>query len=468
VEKLMKQHQKKTIKENEVNELYSDSLIRHLDRDPTQKVQEDSEIDAAYENTNPLNERSEVDHPLAKELASQAVYNHEQFHQGNHDAHHGGWAMHDLHTWAKNYAKKKDKGIYDKEKAVKGLTHAIKNSEPSYFGKAHHEKSGQTVSGATRTQAARHLLPHVEKLMKQHQKKTIKENEVNELYSDSLIRHLDRDPRSSETPKPKTNTTLAILKKLHAANYPKFEVSPDIQKEEEFNEARKPHKNPGMQARLADHGFEYKGTNSGFQHYKNSEGHRIKHKYPTPNGNHSFTHEDPSGKTVWKSPSASDTEIHKHLEKHFPTSGYSVSKTGYPPKGKLGEARDPFGFGKKHLAQLGTIDKTIKNQVAATKKPKKVSEAEKEHHAASKPASDVASHDEVVAHDKRAAAIRVKASHGQAAFNQKWHSASDEEKKSLKKHAFQHDLDIPWHAAAAHVSKSPIHSFAEHVKQEGK
>ena len=114
-----------------------------------------------------LNEAREqhVDHALAHELAHKALYNHGQYHKGNMDSRHGGWARHDLHQWAKNYSKKQKKGTYDRESAVKGLTHAIKHSEPSYFGKKHDEKSGQTVSGATRTQAARHLLPHVEALM---------------------------------------------------------------------------------------------------------------------------------------------------------------------------------------------------------------------------------------------------------------------------------------------------------------
>jgi len=125
------------------------------------------EIDAAYNSGDVLEEArgGEPDKILAGELKDKALYNHHQFHQGNHDARHGGWARHNLHQWSDNYNKKRKKGVYDKEKAVKGLTYAIKNSEPSYFGKAHHEKSGQTVSGATRMHAARLLLPHVEKLM---------------------------------------------------------------------------------------------------------------------------------------------------------------------------------------------------------------------------------------------------------------------------------------------------------------
>ena len=141
------------------------------------KLQE--EIEAAYEGKGQLDEAKEPDHAMAKDLADKALYNHNQFHAGNHDEHHGGWAMHDLHTWAKNYAKKHDKGTYDKEKAVKGLTHAVKNSEPSYFGRGHMDRKAPNgkISGATRTQAARHLLPHVEKLMAQHTKKKINEAE---------------------------------------------------------------------------------------------------------------------------------------------------------------------------------------------------------------------------------------------------------------------------------------------------
>jgi hypothetical protein len=133
------------------------------------KIQEDAQIDAAYNGKDQLDERdSTPDTHMAKHLADQALHNHNEYHSGNHDARHGGWAQHDLHTWAKNYARKKAKGTYDKELAVKGLTHAVRNSEASAFGRAHGTKHGQHVSGATRTAAARHLLPHVEKMMDQH------------------------------------------------------------------------------------------------------------------------------------------------------------------------------------------------------------------------------------------------------------------------------------------------------------
>jgi hypothetical protein len=87
-------------------------------------------------------------------------------------------------------------------------------------------------------------------------------------------------------------------------------------------------------------------------------------------------------------------------EKDTAGSGFSISKTGYPPKGKLGEA-------------------------------------EKEHHAVSKPAAKTA--------------------------------MSPEEVKAAKKRARQNDERMPWPKDYfMHKSQSPIHSFAEHIRQEGK
>jgi hypothetical protein len=164
----------------------------------------DEQIDAAYNNEQSLNEGKEPDHALAKDLADKALYNHNQFHAGNHDEHHGGWAMHDLHTWAKNYAKKSDKGTYDKEKAVKGLTHAVKNSEPGYFGRGHMDRKAPNgkISGATRTQAARHLLPHVEKMMAQHTKKPMTTNEAEKPKAKPAGQEKER-PMVTRKPHPK-------------------------------------------------------------------------------------------------------------------------------------------------------------------------------------------------------------------------------------------------------------------------
>ena len=88
---------------------------------------------------------------------------------------------------------------------------------------------------------------------------------------------------------------------------------------------REPKKNTGMHDKIKSHGFDYTGTNGGFRQYKNADGHILKHKFPTTNGNHSFTHLKPStmrpgftGGKVWNSPNTGDTEIAQHLEKHFP------------------------------------------------------------------------------------------------------------------------------------------------------
>lgn len=385
IESLLKQKTKEAIEEAR-KQVAADTFGMSFQNEDFQKIQEDSEIDAAY-NDIQLNEWPKADKtpdvPMAVDLKDKALYNHHQFHQGNHDAHHGGWAMHDLHTWAKNYAKKKDKGVYDREKAVKGLTHAVKNSEPSYFGKAHHEKSGQTVSGATRHHAAQLLLPHVEELMKQHQKKPV-------------------------------------------------------------SEAREPQKNTGVHERLKRHGFEYKGTKNGFRHYEHPKGDEVKHKFPTLNGNHSFTHTGPTGKVVEKSANTGDTDIQNHLDKHFPVQS---------SKPKSDFQRDLEDW-RRH--DRGRIPKGS------------LPEAEKEHHAVSKPAhSDIPSPEEVAKHDAYAAHIRAKAAKGQPAFDAKWRAAkTDAERHELKKHAFQHDYNIPWQRITA-TSKSPIHSFAtEDVNEE--
>ena len=386
--------------------------------DPAQKIQE--QIDAAYESTDQLNEKSEIDHPLAKELADKAVHNHEQFHQGNHDARHGGWAMHDLHQWAKNYAKKKDKGVYDKEKAVKGLTHAIKRSEPSYFGKAHHEKSGQTVSGATRTQAARHLLPHVEKLMPQHQKKKV-------------------------------------------------------------NEAREPQKNTGVHERLKRHGFEYKGTKNGFRTYTQGE-HEVKHKFPTLNGNHSFKHTK-GPKTVMHSANTGDTEIQDHLDKHFPIASRSSKWKGvdeavlHEDKWKVDAEKvlKNHGFDFQHKLDMPAGKGSAKRYLHPLSGHNVVihrsghwSTSAGPHASKGQGSEELEKH--LNTHHKKlseaSAAMARPSTQHQAAFNARWSKADDTEKKKLKKHAWDHGYDIPdWNDNQSH-NKSPIHSFANEAEKE--
>jgi len=557
IESLLKQKTKEAIEETR-KQVAAETFGMSFQNEDFQTVQEDAEIDATYNDKVQLAEWPKADKtpdvPMATELKDKALYNHHQYHAGNHDAHHGGWAMHDLHTWAKNYAKKKDKGVYDREKAVKGLTHAVKNSEPSTFGKAHHEKSGQKISGATRHHAAQLLLPHVEELMKQHQKKKVSESEVNETTTVSK----SEDPYSlAHTLGLPTKKSVKIMghtvkpgTKKHSILLQQKKHADDLQKnEEEVVEAREPQKNTGVHERLKRHGFEYKGTKNGFRHYEHPKtGDEVKHKFPTLNGNHSFTHTGPNGKVVTKSANTGDTEIQNHLDKHFPvpsrSSAWKVDEsvneemlnevlipgerltpeqhkhvlsafvhrhTGehtpdwvrrsddhHTPTHKtdkdwvhdhafhfnkktgrlsgkhkyaephymadnvredeIAEKRDPFGFGKKKLAQLGAIDKSIKQEVAAKKEPKSdfqrdledwrkhdrgripkgsLPEAEKEHHAVSKPASKTA--------------------------------MSPEEVKAAKKRAWQNDERMPWPKNyTTQAAKSPIHSFAEHIRQEGK
>ena len=629
IESLLKQKTKEAIEETR-KQVAAETFGMSFQNEDFQKVQEDAEIDAAYNDKVQLAEWPKADKtpdvPLATELKNRALYNHHQYHAGNHDAHHGGWAMHDLHTWAKNYAKKKDKGVYDREKAVKGLTHAIKNSEPSYFGKAHHEKSGQTISGVTRHHAAQLLLPHVEELMKQHQKKTVKESEteVNEAaleykYSVTLAGYRPlkfrtekaaHDRAKALADKHKTRTTVhqhgdvintpsgkqqtkkllgtygppmkesevnetttvskkedpydlagtlglptkksvkimghtvkpgtkkhSILfqQKKHADDLQRNEdidaygeiapydthkamqqrknreavkimghtVKPgtkkhsillqqkkhadDLQKnEEEVVEAREPQKNTGVHERLRRHGFEYKGTKNGFRHYEHPKtGDEVKHKFPTLNGNHSFTHTGPNGKVVTKSANTGDTEIQNHLDKHFPvpsrSSAWKVDKS--VNEEMLNEVLIPgerltpeqhkhvlSAFVHRHTGEH-TPDwvrhsddhhtpthKTDKDWVHDhafhfNKKTGKLSgkhkyaephykadnvrEAEKEHHAVSKPAAKSA--------------------------------MPPEEVKVAKKRAWQNDERMPWPKDYfMHKGQSPIHSFAEHIRQEGK
>lgn len=451
------------------------------------------EIDTAYEGLYQLTEKSEADHVMAKDLADKALYHHDQYHKGNRDERHGGWAMHDLNTWAKNYQRKKEKGTYNPEKAVKGLTHAVKNSEAAYFGGSHHQTWKNSpakghVSGATRTAAARHLLPHVEKLMPNHaKKKAVKEEAIAE---------------------------------------------------------GTPRKNHNMNYRLMQHGFKYKGANGRFHEFENDEGHTIRHQYPTVLGNHSFEHKDPSGKTVWKSPQTGDTDIHQHLEKHFPKKLseaeieeglfdffkrkkepsladhlHSINKDLQTKKNNVAHAQRLHGKADSLLAKKGLNPNNVKATVLHGKadallakrklKPIMASEAEKEHHAVPPPAhkplakkpeltaaslwkglggkrkagkqpvtakdlmgmreaeydpKDVAKPEEVASHDKMVSRVRAKAATKQAEFNAHWkaaHEAGDEEKKKqLKKHAFAHDLDIPWMSDPKSKSRSPVHDFA--------
>ena len=83
---------------------------------------------------------------------------------------------------------------------------------------------------------------------------------------------------------------------------------------------REPTRNTRIHDKLIDHGFEYKGTRNGTRHYIHKSGSsygEATHKFPTPNGNHSFSIRG-SGKVNWKSTGTSDTEIQQHLEKHYP------------------------------------------------------------------------------------------------------------------------------------------------------
>lgn len=85
-----------------------------------------------------------------------------------------------------------------------------------------------------------------------------------------------------------------------------------------LTETRNPRKvHHAVHYSLEDAGFTYKGAKNGFHLYQHPEGDEVKHKFPTVNGNHSFTHTNPAGKVMFKSPNTEDTNIAQHLEKHF-------------------------------------------------------------------------------------------------------------------------------------------------------
>jgi hypothetical protein len=361
IESMLKQKTVQAIDETR-KQVAAETFGMSFDNAPENKIQEDAEIDAAWASKEQLNERSEVDHPLAKELADKALHNHHEFHAGNMDAHHGGWAQHDLHTWAKNYAKKKAKGIYDKELAVKGLTHAVKNSEASYFGKAHGTKHGQHVSGATRTQAARHLLPHVEKMMDQH------------------------------APKPKAKKAVAESED-HAQAFRDWKG-----KKAYWQQSKK----------MSDHGY-YKMKGGGKAPWSDS----VKKKYKDTGEFHKAAH------------------AFNEAEKAKPTAAEKAKKVA----DWKNDVRMPW---PKNYVSKGSKSPIHDMGEAAA--------------AAAIPM------------DGYQIRARQKGAAGQAEFNKKWHSAkSDDEKKALRKHAFHHDLDIPWDDKPASKAKSSIHSFSEHV-----
>ena len=382
IESILKQKTLEAIEETR-KQVAADSF--GIDFESTTDKEVNEAIDAAYEGLTQLDEWPKadqtVDKPMATELKDKALYNHDQYHQGNHDAHHGGWAMHDLHTWAKNYARKADKGVYDKTKAVKGLTHAIRNSEASTFGKAHGEKHGQRISGATRTHAASLLLPHVEKLMDQHRKKkpVTETTTVSKREDPYDVAHTLGLP-TKKKPFGKELTAASLWKGLggkRKAGKKPVTAKDLMTKEEEVTEAKEPRKNSIMHSRLVDHGFQYKGAKGKFHHYQNAEGHEIKHQYPTWLGNHSFKHTDPSGKVVWKSPQTGDTEIAHHLDQHFPKKKVSEDYNSDLAKRK---ADDQASFNRHvatHAASLNTQDREKQKRSGVLIPGVKIGEAEK-------------------------------------------------------------------------------------------
>jgi hypothetical protein len=432
-----------------------------FDVTPEMKVQEESVIDAAWNGKAQLDERSEVDHPLAKELADKAVHNHHEFHSGNHDARHGGWAMHDLHTWAKNYAKKKAKGVYDKELAVKGLTHAIKNSEPSYFGKAHHEKSGQTVSGATRTQAARHLLPHVEKLMGQHKPKAKKVNEADE-HSQAFGDWTGRKAYWQQTGGYGSKTGYYKMKGGGKAPW--------------SDSVKKRYKDTG-EFHKAAHAFN-EGEIQEFQGYGPADpNHPLNRNLPQNRAKQTTTKtappkfgykaEDPNH-PLNRLREAELTEDRWKVdgEKVLKNHGFNFEHRLDMPAGK--------GSAKRYLHPLSghnvVIHRTGHWSTSAGPHASKGQGSEsldqhlKTHHKSVSEAAAAAA----IPMDGYQIRARQKAAGGQSDFNKKWHAAkgNDAARKELKKHAFHHDYDIPDDEVAHSHSKSPIHSFAEHMTEQ--
>jgi predicted Zn-ribbon and HTH transcriptional regulator len=391
----------------------------------------------------------DADHALAHELASWTVHQHSKDEaQAKKEGRkfEGG-----LHPWAKNYSKKKKKGTYDEDLAVKGLTHAIKHHEDGYFGVRRGydgKKTGNkpTIGAATRTAAAKHLLPHVHALMAgkgvhdideavKMTRQQITQGHIAEGFKFALdltemkfeggfekgrkykkfvkythpsghTLHL-KDPKDTwhgqqewihTTPKGKktdgvgganlkkhldsiseATVTLAHLlgedwtkenvkckdcgkdtpalevfpgsrclschakkvdgKPLEKPNFAKTInkkvvnslVKSAVQKKK-MSEAREPKKNTGMHSKIMDHGFKYTGTKNGFREYEKDD-HKLRHKFPTENGNHSFQHVDkPTGQTLKKGSNVGDTDIHDYLKKNFGTMSEAVKKTQAKPK----------------------------------------------------------------------------------------------------------------------------------------
>jgi len=75
-----------------------------------------------------------------------------------------------------------------------------------------------------------------------------------------------------------------------------------------------PRKAHSIHSDIEDAGYTYQRTKNGFHEYENPDGDHIKHRFPTLNGNHSFTHYGPNGQKVWNSANTSDTYIQQHLK----------------------------------------------------------------------------------------------------------------------------------------------------------
>lgn len=74
-----------------------------------------------------------------------------------------------------------------------------------------------------------------------------------------------------------------------------------------------PRKSLRIHSEFEEAGFTYKGRKGSFHEFEHPDGDTILHKYPTPNGNHSFKHLGPNGKTVWGVSNTSHGYITQHL-----------------------------------------------------------------------------------------------------------------------------------------------------------
>ena len=203
--------------------------------------------------------------------------------------------------------------------------------------------------------------------------------------------------------------------------------------DKQVNEAKTPRKDTRMNATIEDHGFKYTGKSGSFNKYEHPSGHTFEHKFPTPNGNHSFRHRNSAGKVLHASSNTGDTEINYLLNREFPKKKMTEALTDEQRK----KLKDPICTNCGKVAgehPNAKCKKHIKWDVSMVgKKPVKEAETPVKHQE----------------HRKSEAKMPVSA-----------------KEKSQKRKDWDNDVRMPWpdDYRMGKGSRSAISGFSEHVK----